>query len=276
MSLQDSSIAPIGSLEKPSTTDIISTVEAETTKATHESDAAAGNTQASSTIEPLEIEAPLDSAQANVEKSRSVDEDDDLRGLLDKTDNEGGSPGFLSRGFNCFTCSCHSKREKVGNMVIFLPDRYYTTGWGIYGPHWYGPPCVALVIVSIASSLIAKCLRDGLYVSVCFCIFFTVICLYLLMNTAYRDPGLVRACLEEVPDDYLWCDLCENFQPPGGAHCPQCNVCVAGYDHHCVWMGTCIGKNNFRQFVNFNLSWLAYAAFAVVWILLVGPLLRHS
>ena len=66
------------------------------------------------------------------------------------------------------------------------------------------------------------------------------------------------------------------FQPPDGAHCPDCNVCVAGYDHHCVWMGTCIGKKNFKQFVRFNLSWIGYLLYAVLWITVVGPAVYHG
>ena len=58
---------------------------------------------------------------------------------------------------------------------------------------------------------------------------------------------------------------------PDGAHCPDCNVCVAGYDHHCVWMGQCIGKRNYKQFIRFNIMWLYYAVFAVLWVLSLGP-----
>ena len=109
------------------------------------------------------------------------------------------------------------------------------------------------------------------------CTVFTILCTYYLINAAYRDPGLIRARFEEpVPRDHLWCDFCQNYQPPGGAHCPQCHVCIAGYDHHCVWMGTCIGRNNFQQFVRFNLSWLAYLMYAIVWVSVVAPILTRA
>jgi hypothetical protein len=68
-----------------------------------------------------------------------------------------------------------------------------------------------------------------------------------------------------------WCDYCQAMQPPDGAHCLDCGVCVAGYDHHCVWMGTCIGASNFKQFVRFNLCWLAFLGYSILWVTLVGP-----
>jgi palmitoyltransferase ZDHHC9/14/18 len=57
----------------------------------------------------------------------------------------------------------------------------------------------------------------------------------------------------ERASQYRFCDRCKVWQPPDGVHCPECNVCIKGYDHHCVWMGTCIGKRNYRQFVLFNM-----------------------
>ena len=52
------------------------------------------------------------------------------------------------------------------------------------------------------------------------------------------------------------------YQPPGAMHCPDCNVCVEGYDHHCPWMGICIGKRNYKKFMTFNITWLTYLIYA--------------
>ncbi|KAJ8523917.1 hypothetical protein ON010_g17201 [Phytophthora cinnamomi] len=32
-------------------------------------------------------------------------------------------------------------------------------------------------------------------------------------------------------------------------HCGRCNKCVPGYDHHCVYLNTCIGTRNYPLFV---------------------------
>ena len=34
-------------------------------------------------------------------------------------------------------------------------------------------------------------------------------------------------------------------------HCLICQKCVDEFDHHCFWVGNCIGKNNYDLFFNF-------------------------
>ena len=36
-----------------------------------------------------------------------------------------------------------------------------------------------------------------------------------------------------------------------GNHCKICNICIIKYDHHCPWIGKCIGKNSIIIFYFF-------------------------
>jgi len=46
------------------------------------------------------------------------------------------------------------------------------------------------------------------------------------------------------------CSKCKILRLPEGAkHCFLCHRCVEGFDHHCAWLGTCVGKRNHKFFL---------------------------
>ena len=73
---------------------------------------------------------------------------------------------------------------------------------------------------------------------------------YVLVNKTYSSQT-------------RFCNECFIFRPPRSAHCYECNTCVERFDHHCPWVGTCIGKNNYKYFFSFILTlslmgWLCF------------------
>lgn len=46
----------------------------------------------------------------------------------------------------------------------------------------------------------------------------------------------------------LTCPYCNVEQPPRAKHCHDCDRCVLQFDHHCVWLGTCVGQGNHCRF----------------------------
>lgn len=123
---------------------------------------------------------------------------------------------------------------------------------------------------------------------------------------AFRDPGTLQKVLpdyenpelRQIPIDsrYLsgymrdvrksytcvsrthalrlkFCGECCIYRPPRASHCYECDTCVERFDHHCPWVGICIG--NCGKYAGKN-NYIFYFAFILALGIWLGLLIGQS
>jgi len=98
--------------------------------------------------------------------------------------------------------------------------------------------------------------------------------------TALKNPGIIIPNEEYEPDNEerrtgRVCQKCKIPRNHEISHCPDCNICVKGLDHHCPWTGKCIAKGNLWPFYLFIGSTAIYF-FGLMMLATHNPLIRNT
>ncbi|RNF27645.1 DHHC containing zinc finger protein [Trypanosoma conorhini] len=170
--------------------------------------------------------------------------------------------------------------ERIGNARVFFRGRL------CLGPDYALMLATALMIAVPSLFFINYAIGLGARVA-CGC--FAVVSLGLMFRSATMDPGICPKApppLEGAPPleppvedvSYIdengqgqralverkWCYCCNNYRPLRAIHCRFCDVCIARRDHHCPWVGTCVGERNYRFYFLFLWSSLGLALTVLV------------
>jgi len=81
--------------------------------------------------------------------------------------------------------------------------------------------------------------------------------IYSYSKVGFSNPGLASTYEEpedEMKTNHRYCVPCKIVRPIRTIHCYTCDICITGYDHHCPWVGKCVGADNICAFKMFIFS----------------------
>ena len=112
--------------------------------------------------------------------------------------------------------------------------------------------------------------------------FFLMMSIFYCLRSGMTDPGIFQRHYdynERALDDKKivyqipfrgfhqkinFCYSCYVFRPPRTSHCAECDNCVERFDHHCIWIGSCVGKRNYASFIYFLLNINLYGVYSII------------
>ncbi|KAF2070295.1 hypothetical protein CYY_008387 [Polysphondylium violaceum] len=59
---------------------------------------------------------------------------------------------------------------------------------------------------------------------------------------------------ENTKIEKFYCKFCKIYVPLRSKHCSSCERCIYKFDHHCVFIGSCVGLDNHKAFWSFLLA----------------------
>ena len=139
---------------------------------------------------------------------------------------------------------------KMGKLLTFNFDKNnnYVPKYSI-GPHWYLTLVLIILIITLALILYYTVFRLFGPIKRIIYVFFVFSVFFFVFRTALIHPQVVMNKKKNI-NDYGFCTFCKCYFNPynGVEHCDSCGVCVEKMDHHCIWVGKCVAKNNTRSF----------------------------
>ncbi|CAB4065372.1 ZDHHC [Lepeophtheirus salmonis] len=123
------------------------------------------------------------------------------------------------------------------------------------------PPEYVPLILLFQIQIIAQCIQFHRYASI------VPTSAKNFPGYVHRYPSLTGRKEETQTTKWEECESCDMHVPISSRHCSHCRKCIRLKDHHCYFLGACVGSHNKRFFLAFVLYAALGSLFATLAIL---------
>ncbi len=151
--------------------------------------------------------------------------------------------------------------SRIGNNKIICGNRFFV------GKKYYHI-LISFILLSLPTAIyistLIKINTKSIIVFIILILILYIPILIFLILGGCNDPGVldrnneyayydnrksvIKINIQGHMTNLNYCYTCFHFRPPRTSHCAECDNCVENFDHHCLWMGTCVGKRNYKYF----------------------------
>ena len=134
---------------------------------------------------------------------------------------------------------------KMGKLLTFSFDKKdYIPKFSI-GPHWYLTLVLLVLIIGLTYFIYSTIFKDMGFIFKFILVLFILIQYFFVLKTALTHAKVVMNKKQSIENNGF-CNICKVYYNPSNKveHCNFCLFCFEKMDHHCVWVGKCVAKNN--------------------------------
>ena len=159
---------------------------------------------------------------------------------------------------------------KMGELTTFGFDKLnnFKPKYSI-GPNWYMTLILNILIIFISFILEFLLIKK---LKILFQILFIIFLIITIASIDYTALLHTEIVMNKSPNSFnnTYCNKCKKYYNPleNVDHCSICKVCVIKLDHHCVWVGKCVGKDNLFAFYRMIIFGSIFYLYMIICVIL--------